>query len=143
MNRKLFQKIVLIALVVLILLSLLVPAIFSQTSGAPQQEKLLNGLKIMMWPDRTSDKVAIRIRVHSGSAFDPQGKEGVMQLLADSIFPNQAAKDFFAEDLGGGLEVVSDYDMIEVNATAKPEHFLQMLETQIWIRIRPFDFGTN
>jgi predicted Zn-dependent peptidase len=129
MNRKLFQKIVLIALVVLILLSLLVPAIFSQTSGAPQQEKLLNGLKIMMWPDRTSDKVAIRIRVHSGSAFDPQGKEGVMQLLADSIFPNQAAKDFFAEDLGGGLEVVSDYDMIEVNATAKPEHFLQMLET--------------
>ena len=128
-NKKLFQKIVFIALILVILLSLVAPAIFAQAPAAPNQEKLLNGLKILMWPDKTSDKVSIRIRVHAGSAFDPQGKEGVMQLLADTIFPNPAAKDFFAEDLGGSLTIVADYDMIEVDASAKSENFLSMLET--------------
>ncbi len=128
-NKKVFQKVVFIALIVLILFSLVAPAIFSQTSPAPVQEKLLNGLKVLMWPDAKSDKVSIRVRVHSGSAFDPQGKEGVMQLLADNIFPNEASKDFFTEDLGGSLKVVSNYDYIEIDASAKPEHFLIMLET--------------
>lgn len=116
-------------MILLILLSLVAPAIFSQAMPQPSQERLLNGLKILLWPDKTSEKVSIRIRVHSGSAFDPQGKEGVMQLLADSLFPNQATKDFFKEDLGGSLEIVSNYDMIEISATGKADSFLQMLET--------------
>ena len=37
-----------------------------------------------MWSDARSDKVTVKIRVHAGSAFDPQGKEGAMQLLADN-----------------------------------------------------------
>ena len=128
-NKKLFQKIVFITLIVLILLSLVAPAIFSQTLLAPRQEKLLNGLKVLMWSDAKAEKVTVRIRVHSGSAFDPQGKEGVMQLLADNIFPNAASREFFTEDLGGGLEVVTNYDYIQINASSKPEGFLSMLET--------------
>jgi predicted Zn-dependent peptidase len=82
---------------------------------APRQEKLLNGLKVLMWSDPAATEVRVSIRVHSGSAFDPQGKEGVMQLLADSIFPTAASKSFFTEDLGGGIEVITNYDYIQVN----------------------------
>ncbi len=98
-------------------------------TGAPNQQKLLNGLKVLMWPDARADGVSVRVRIHSGSAFDPQGKEGVMQLLADNIFPNEAARDFFNEDLGGSLEIITTYDYIEVRASARPENFLTMLET--------------
>jgi hypothetical protein len=128
-NKKLFQKIVFIALIALILFSLVAPAIFSQTLTAPKQEKLLNGLKVLMWPNAKDGKVHVKIRIHAGSAFDPQGKEGVMQILADNIFPNEASRDFFAEDLGGGLEIVSNYDYIEISASSKPESLVTMIET--------------
>ena len=129
-NKKLFVKIVFIALIVLLLFALVAPAIFSQTAlPAPKRENLLNGLKVLMWSDAKADKVTIQIRIHAGSAFDPQTKEGVMQLLADNIFPNEAAKEFFTDDLGGGLEIITNYDFIQVNASSKPEHFLAMLET--------------
>ena len=104
---------------------------FGQRPGSttPRQEKLLNGLKVLMWNNPSVDQVTVKVRIHAGSAFDPQGKEGVMKLLADSIFPDQNAFDFFKEDLGGSLEVVSNYDYIQVNATAKPDKFLEMMET--------------
>jgi len=102
---------------------------FGQSTPQPKQENLLNGLKILMWPDAASKTVGIRIRVHSGSSFDPQGREGVMKMLAENIFPEPAAREFFTEDLGGSLDIVATYDFIEVRATAKAENFLQALET--------------
>jgi predicted Zn-dependent peptidase len=130
-NRKVFQKAVFIVLIVLILLSLVAPAIFSQPAAAPApaQEKLLNGLKVLMWPDAKADNVSIRVRVHAGAAFDPQGKEGLMRILAANLFPNEGSREYFSEDLGGSLDVVTTYDYIQINASAKPEHFLQMMET--------------
>ncbi len=108
---------------------LLVQAVFSQAAlPAPKQEKLLNGLKVLMWSDSKAEKVSVKIRIHSGSAFDPQGKEGLMQMLADNLFPNEAAREFFKEDLGGDLEIITNYDYIQVNASSKPESFLTMLE---------------
>jgi predicted Zn-dependent peptidase len=103
-------------------------SVFAQKTG-PRQEKLLNGLKVLMWNVPKSDKVTVKIRVHSGSAFDPQQKEGVMRLLADNIFPNESAKEFFTEELGGSLEVVCNYDYIQINASAKSEHLLDVLQT--------------
>ncbi len=94
-----------------------------------RQEKLLNGLKIYMQTDPQATDVRVKIRVHSGSAFDPQGKEGTIQMLADNIFPNEAAKEFFSDDLGGSLQVATTYDYIQINASAKPEEFLTMIET--------------
>src|SRR4051794_41074422 len=69
-------------------------AVFSLSilGQAPRQEKLLNGLKVLMWNDDKADKVSLTVRVHSGSAFDPQGKEGVMKLLAQHLFPNKEAQ---------------------------------------------------
>lgn len=99
------------------------------TLPQPKQEKLLNGLKILMWPDAKADSVTVTVRVHSGTSFDPQGKEGVMRLLSENIFPERAAREFFTEDLGGGLSVEANYDYIEIIASSKPENFLTMVET--------------
>lgn len=108
----------------------LVPVIFSQAAmPAPRQEKLLNGLKVLMWPDAKAYKVSLIIRIHSGSAFDPQGKEGLMQMLSDNFFPNEAAREFFTEDLAGDLKITTNYDYIQIDASAKPDSFLTMLET--------------
>ena len=98
-------------------------------SSTPRQEKLLNGLKVVMWNDPAAPEVRVSIRIHGGSAFDPQGKEGVMQLLSDNIFPTAASKSFFSEDLGGNIEVITNYDYIQVNATAKPSNFVTLVET--------------
>jgi len=96
-----------------------VSALSQSPSETPREEKLLNGLKLIMFDAPASDKVTLKVRVHAGSAFDPQGKEGLMKLLAANIFPNLEAKEFFT-DLGGGLEIQSNYDYIQVNATSKP-----------------------
>ena len=126
-TKNLLQKSIPIAILLAIFAT---SAAFSQTPlPSPKQEKLLNGLKILMWSDAKADKVSVKIRIHSGSAFDPQGREGLMQMLADNIFPNEASREFFAEDLGGGLEIVTNYDYIQINASSKPEFFLQMVET--------------
>ena len=101
----------------------------SQKLPEPKQEKLLNGLKLLMWPDPKAEKVWLRVRIHSGSAFDPQGKEGTMRLLADSFFPNDNAQEFFTQDLGGDLQVISSYDFIQVTTSSRPDQFLTMLET--------------
>ncbi|HVF31291.1 MAG TPA: insulinase family protein [Pyrinomonadaceae bacterium] len=98
-------------------------------STVPRQEKLLNGLRLLMWNDPAATDVKVSIRIHSGSSFDPQGKEGVMKLLADNIFPTPASREFFTEDLGGSLEVVSNYDYIQLNATGRGSEYLTVLQT--------------
>src|SRR5690348_17133094 len=106
MNKKnLLIKIVFAVFIIFLVFSMLAPSIFPQAtpSRPPRQEELLNGLKVLMWSNPNSDKVSLKLRIHSGSAFDQQGKEGVMKLLADDIFPTKEARDYFAEDLGGSL----------------------------------------
>ena len=127
-NLNLFKKVVFVAAIMAGAVVLASSESFAQT--APKQEKLLNGLKVLLLSDPKADKVTVRLRIHSGSAFDPQGKEGVMQLLADNIFPNEAARDFFVEDLGGRLEIITGYDYIQINASSKAgDEYLTMLET--------------
>lgn len=98
-------------------------------SSVPRQEKLLNGLRVLMWTDPSATDVRASIRVHAGASFDPQGKEGVMKLLAENVFPTAESRNFFSEDLGGNVEVVTNYDYIQINATAKASEFVTLLET--------------
>jgi len=110
-------------------LSLLAAGTFAQAANAsPKEERLLNGLKLLMLSDQTADKVTMFVRVHAGSAFDPQGKEGMMRLLAANIFPNPEVKDYFKDELGGSLDIEDNYDFIEVRATAAPDKLLTMME---------------
>lgn len=104
---------------------------FAQTAKPvnPQQEKLLNQMNVLIWNSPTADKASVKLRIHNGSAFDPQTKEGTMALLGDILFPNQASKEFFQEDLGGSLEVTSNYDYIQINATSDSDQLIKMLDT--------------
>jgi len=97
--------------------------------SGPRQEKLLNNLKLLIWTEPAAEKVTVKLRIHSGAAFDLQNKEGTMALLADILFPNEAAKEFFREDLGGNLDVTSNYDYIQINATGNADQALAILET--------------
>lgn len=108
----------------------LISPLFGQRSGAPRQEKLLNGLKLLMWPDPSADRVTVKVRIHSGTSFDQQGKEGVMALVAESFYPNaEVSQQFFKEDLGGTLAVTANYDYIQISASARPDEFLTLLES--------------
>ena len=97
--------------------------------SSPQQEKLLNRMNVLIWNAPTAEKASVKLRIHAGSAFDQKEKEGTMALLGDIIFPNQAAKEFFQEDLGGSLEIVSNYDYIQINATSDSDQLVKMLDT--------------
>lgn len=111
----------------------------SQTAKfpAPRQEKLLNELNFLIWNVPDAEKVTVKLRVHKGSAFDQQDKEGMMALLAQILFPNQASREFFEEDLGGSLEIITNYDYIQINATADSDKVLDVLQTLATAVINP------
>jgi zinc protease len=94
-----------------------------------RRDTLLNGFKVLVWSDPTAEKVTIKLRIHSGAAFDPKDKMGVMALLAENLFPTEQAKAFFTEDLDGSLEVTSNYDYLQISATGKSTEILAMLNT--------------
>jgi predicted Zn-dependent peptidase len=107
---------------------------FVYTQLQPRQEKLLNGLKVLIWADKPTDnvktaKTSVRLRIHSGSAFDLKGKTGMMALLTDILFPGEQTKKFFREDLEGDIETRCNYDYIEISVSGKSEEILTILET--------------
>lgn len=95
----------------------------------PRQEKLLNGLRLLIWNQPQSDKVMVKLRIHSGAAFDPKDKMGVMALLADILFPTEESRAYFSEDLGGGLDIRTTYDYLQITASGKAEDVQSILET--------------
>jgi predicted Zn-dependent peptidase len=95
----------------------------------PREESLLNNLKVLIWNQPNTKKVTVKIRVHSGSAFDPQDKMGAMYLLGQILFPEDGIRKFFEDELDGSLEVINTYDYIQINATAKSDEFVTLLET--------------
>jgi hypothetical protein len=103
--------------------------VFGQNLREPRAEKLLNGMKLLIFSDVGAAKSSVKLRIHSGSAFDPQTKEGVMTLLADILYPTETAREYFEEDLGGSLEITSNYDYIQINATGDNDKILDILES--------------
>jgi predicted Zn-dependent peptidase len=109
----------------------------AQTTRAPREEKLLNGMKLLVWSDKNAPKTTVSLRIHSGAAFDPAGKEGVMSLLSDILFPNTAQFEYFAEDLGGNLGILSGYDYIQIDASGDNDKILEILEALAQAITRP------
>ncbi|MEK7724958.1 MAG: insulinase family protein [Acidobacteriota bacterium] len=97
--------------------------------SAPYENKLLNGLKLFVWTDPTAEKVSVKLRIHSGAAFDPKDKMGVMALLGEILFPSEQSRDFFTEDLEGNLDITTTYDYIQITATGKSSEILSIIET--------------
>src|ERR1043166_7979701 len=112
------------SLLALILFGASAFAAAGQTAPRPQREQLLNGLRILLVARPGDQNVLVRLRVHSGSAFDLAGREGSMAALADAIFDKQT-RDYVAEELGGRIEVTTNYDSLHITLArqaAGPKH---------------------
>src|ERR1700749_2558039 len=93
----------------------------------PRREKLLNGMRVLLLSRPGDQNVLIKLRVHDGSAFDLAKKEGLMATLADAMF-DQQTRDYVTEELGGRLEVTTDYDAINITLAGKASDFARLLE---------------
>ncbi|HEV2864323.1 MAG TPA: insulinase family protein [Pyrinomonadaceae bacterium] len=99
----------------------------AQSAPEPRREQLLNGLRILMLGRPGEQNVTLRMRIHSGAAFDLAGKEGQMALLAGAFFdPN--TREYVTEELNGRLEVKTSYDSIDVTLAGRLSDFERLLE---------------
>ena len=99
----------------------------AQSTPEPRREQLLNGLRILLWSRPADQNVLIKLRVHSGAAFDLAGKEGLMATLADAMF-DQQTRDYVTEELGGRIEVVLGYDTLDITLAGRATDFDRLLE---------------
>lgn len=116
------------ALATCVLLLLPILSLNAQTPVAPREERLLNGLKILVAHRPGEAEVLLKLRVHSGAVFDLAGKEGTMALLGDALFSDQAARDFVVGELKGRLEVTTGYDSLDVLMTGPAAEFERLAE---------------
>jgi zinc protease len=94
----------------------------------PRREQLLNGLRLLLWSTPNDPNVLIKLRVHSGAAFDLANKEGTMALLSDALFPDPATREYFTQELGGRLEVATDYDTLTITMAGRATEFERIVE---------------
>jgi len=100
----------------------------AQTFAEPEQEQLLNGLKVALWQRPGDPNVLLKLRINSGAAFDLAGKDGTMALLGDVLFPDPATREYVTEQLGGQLAVSTNYDGIDVLVSGKASEFERIVE---------------
>src|SRR5207245_1061430 len=102
----------------LLLVALLSARISAQSPPEPVREQLLNGLTILFW-QRPDANVLLKLRVHSGAAFDLAGKGGTMALLGDAIFPDPSTREYVEAQLAGKLQVTTIYDATDLTISSK------------------------
>jgi zinc protease len=101
---------------------------YGQSLPEPTREQLLNRLTVLFWQRSGEPNVLLKLRVHSGAAFDLAGKGGTMALLGDIFFPDPITREYVTQELGGQLEVVTDLDAIDVTLSGKASEFERMVE---------------
>jgi zinc protease len=115
----------------------MVAALLLSTAGAglaqsapsePARQQLLNGLQILLWPKPGDANVALKMRIHSGAAYDLAGKAGMMALLGDVLFPEAETRQYFTDELGGRLDVTTDYDGMTISMSGRASEFERMIE---------------
>jgi predicted Zn-dependent peptidase len=110
-----------------VLIGLLPKASFAQTTE-PQREQLLNGLRILLLSRPGDQNVLLKLRIHSGAAFDPAGKSGTMALLGDILFPDAATRDYFTEEMGGRLDVETNQDAINITLQGRAAEYDRIVD---------------
>src|SRR5882672_9715128 len=87
----------------LLLLAMMPSPASAQSYGEPVREQLLNGLTVLFSQRAGDPNVLMKLRVHSGAAFDLAGKGGTMALLGDLLFSDPATREYVSDQLGGRL----------------------------------------
>lgn len=100
----------------------------AQTLVEPRREQLLNGLNVLLWPRPADKDVLLKLRINSGASFDLAGKSGLMAILGDILFPETSTREFFSEELGGKLNVTTDYDSITVTMKAPAAEYERLVD---------------
>ena len=100
----------------------------AQGNLEPRRDQLLNGLNVLLWQRAGDPDVLLKLRIHSGAAFDLAGKAGTMALLGDTLFPDPTTRDYFTEELGGRVEVTTDYDAINITLSGRAAQFERIVE---------------
>ena len=116
-----------------LLLLLLVASIWpasakAQNAPEPEREVLLNGLRILYWPQPGNPNVLLKLRIHSGAAFDLTDRAGMMALLGDALFPDPATREYMTEELEGRLEVTTTHDAIDITLVGKSSGLERMVD---------------
>lgn len=99
-----------------------------QTAPEPERTRLLNGLRVLLFPRPGEQDVLVKVRIHSGGAFDLAGKAGSMALLGDILFPDPTTREYFSEEMQGRLNVTTDYDSITITMLGKAREFERIIE---------------
>lgn len=94
----------------------------------PSRQQLLNGLQILFWQRPADENVLLKMRIKSGAAFDVAGRAGMMALLGDALFPDPETRQYFTDELGGRLEVTTDYDGLTITMSGRTGGFERMVE---------------
>jgi zinc protease len=104
------------------------PARAQSPAPEPRREQLLNGLRVLIVERPGDAKVWMKLRVHSGAAFDLANKEGTMALLSDALFPDASTAQYVSEELGGQLDVRTTYDSVDVTLSGNATEFDRLAE---------------
>ena len=78
---------------IIVCLLLMPAAALAQVPMEPEHARLLNGLRVLIWSRPGDQDVLLKLRVHSGAAFDLAGKGGSMALLGDILIPDATARE--------------------------------------------------
>ena len=116
------------ATISLLCLSMLPQPLRAQPAAQPEREELLNGLRLLLWPQPGSQEVVLKLRINSGAAFDLAGKSGQMALLSDLLFPDPNTVDFFTGEMGGKFDVSVNYDSTTITMVGRAAEFEQIVE---------------
>ncbi|HSE34421.1 MAG TPA: pitrilysin family protein [Pyrinomonadaceae bacterium] len=100
----------------------------SANAQVVEREQLLNGLRVVLLPKPGSPDVLIKLRIHSGAAFDLVGKSGQMALLGDILFPDKATIEYFTDEMGGRLDVAINYDSLTITMEGKASELERILD---------------
>lgn len=112
---------------VCLLSSQLLPA-QAQVAPAPERIRLLNDLQVLLATRPGTKDVLVKLRIHSGAAFDLEGKAGTMALLGDLLFPDPTTREYFTEEMQGRLSVSTDYDSITITMQGRAREFERIIE---------------
>jgi zinc protease len=113
---------------ILLCLLILAPSLCAQSPAQPEREELLNGLRLLFWPQPGHPEVILKLRINSGAAFDQAGKSGQMALLGDLLFPDPDTIDYFTSEMGGKLDVTVNYDSTTITMVGKAAELEQIVE---------------
>src|SRR5688572_1204572 len=100
----------------------------AQLPQQPERDQMLNGLRMLLWHRPGEADVFLSLRIHSGAAFDIEGKAGEMAVLGDILFPDPTTREYFTNEMAGRLDVDTDHDSITITMRGRADQFERIIE---------------